>query len=492
MTARLEIRDLSVLLGRHQAVRDVSLDAAEGTVVGVVGPNGAGKTTLVDAVSGFVPATGTVRVAGRPVEHLRPHRRAALGMARTFQSLELFEDLTVAENLAVAAEAAGRVRGDRSAAVARATTLAGLDDVVDVLPGQLSLGRRKQVALARALAARPDVLLLDEPAAGLDGTARAALVTALRALAGEGVAVVAVDHDVGLVLEVCDEVAVLDAGRVVAHGPPAQVRSDPAVVAAWLGRSSVRPAPRREGQGGDGPPVLEANGLSVGYGGVAAVSDLDLCVGAGEVVALLGANGAGKTTTLRAVSGALPPLAGQVRVLGQAVGGRPERVARRGVAHAPQERGLLPSLTVAEQLRLAASTTGPARLSHRRQWATPVESALEQVPGLRPLLGRRGGLLSGGEQQLLSLARALAARPRLLLVDELSLGLAPPLVHHLLQVVRATADDGAGVLLVEQFAPLALSVADRAYVLDRGRVVIEGTAGQVASRPELLEAYYLG
>jgi len=224
--------------------------------------------------------------------------------------------------------------------------------------------------------------------------------------------------------------------------------------------------------------------MSTGWGGVAAVHDVDLTVAEGEMVALLGGNGAGKTSTLLAISGVLELLGGSVRVSGRPVTGRPDRMARRGVALAPQDRGVLGGLTVAEQLRLAAGS-GPAGRSG-------VSSALERLPALRPLLGRRGRLLSGGEQQQVSLARAIAARPRLLLVDELSAGLAPAAVNATLAVLRGLADDGIAVLVVEQFATLVLSVADRAYVLHRGQVALAGPAAELVARPEALEAAYLG
>ncbi|MGI9080222.1 MAG: ATP-binding cassette domain-containing protein, partial [Acidimicrobiales bacterium] len=184
--AALDVADLTVRLGRTEVVKGVSLAVAERTVVGVVGPNGAGKTTLVDAVTGFVASSGSVAIGGRPAGHLRPHRRVALGVARTFQSLELFEDLTVGENLAVAAHGAGVRAGDPRPPAERAAwaaATAGVDDIVGAVPGQLSYGRRKQVALARALAAGPSVLLRDEPTAGLDGAGRRALATTVRSLA---------------------------------------------------------------------------------------------------------------------------------------------------------------------------------------------------------------------------------------------------------------------------------------------------------------------
>lgn len=234
-------------------------------------------------------------------------------------------------------------------------------------------------------------------------------------------------------------------------------------------------------------PLIEARALTVGYDGVPVVRELDLTVDEGEVVALLGPNGAGKTTSLLAVSGLLRPLAGELIVLGEPVRrGRPHRVARRGLAHVAEDRSLFFDLSVEENVRLGL--TGA-----RRRRAAAFERAMELFPVLRPLTSRRAGLLSGGEQQMLAMARALASEPRVLLVDEMSLGLAPIIVERLLPVVRQVADEhGTGVLLVEQHVHLALEVADRAYVLSHGRVEMAGSAAELAHHRDLLEVSYLG
>jgi branched-chain amino acid transport system ATP-binding protein len=222
--------------------------------------------------------------------------------------------------------------------------------------------------------------------------------------------------------------------------------------------------------------VLEARGLSAGYGSLAAVRDLDLHVDAGEIVALLGPNGAGKTTTLRTLAGALAPLGGEVVWKGRATRNPLHRRARQGLAFVPEERSVFMGMTAAENLRVG---NGPA------------DRALELFPELRPHLKRRAGLLSGGQQQILTLARALASSPDVLLADELSLGLAPLLVARLLEAVREAAARGIGVLLVEQHAQQALSVADRVYVLQRGRVALEGRAADIRGRLDELEQTYL-
>jgi branched-chain amino acid transport system ATP-binding protein len=227
----------------------------------------------------------------------------------------------------------------------------------------------------------------------------------------------------------------------------------------------------------DTQPLLEARDLVAGYGGVAAVRGLNLHVHPGEVVGLLGANGAGKTTTLLTLCGEVPAISGEVGFLGSTDKMPLSQRSRRGLALVTEERSVFMGLTAGENLRLGRGDP---------------ERALEIFPLLREHLGRKAGLLSGGQQQILTLARALASEPVVLLADELSLGLAPIIVQQLFQAIRKAADEsGVGVLLVEQHVRSALQVADRIYILQRGRCVLEGTASEMRSRLDEIEATYL-
>ncbi len=250
MTGPLETKGLTVTYGGLNANDNVDITVEAGKLVGLIGPNGAGKTTFIDAITGFTrPSAGVVRFNGFEINALAPAKRADAGLTRTFQSLELFEDLTVWDNLLAAAERPkwfsflhDLVQPRRRLNVAEqaewALDVMALGDLRDRLPSDLSHGQRKLVSVARALAARPKLVLLDEPAAGLDTAESQVLGTHLRDFLSRGITVFLIDHDMGLVLNVCDYIYVLDFGRIIAEGTPAEVRANPAVIQAYLGETA--------------------------------------------------------------------------------------------------------------------------------------------------------------------------------------------------------------------------------------------------------------
>jgi branched-chain amino acid transport system ATP-binding protein len=246
-TALLGAQSVSVSFGGLRALDDVNLEVGPGRLVGLIGPNGAGKTTFIDALTGFVPCEGRFQLGGEELSGLPPHARARLGLARTWQSIELFDDLSVRENLAVAAhrpsmfatikETLSRPRGS-SPTIERALEILDLQDSGEALPADLPQGQRKLIGVARALAATPRVLCLDEPAAGLDTTESEELGRRLRRVVDSGTSILLVDHDMGLVLGICDDVYVLEFGKIIAQGPPDTVRRDPQVITAYLGSAA--------------------------------------------------------------------------------------------------------------------------------------------------------------------------------------------------------------------------------------------------------------
>jgi len=511
--ALLEVRDIAIRFGGVQALAGVDFAVESATVTGLIGPNGAGKTTLFNVITGLqAPDTGAVIFDGRDITNVRPHKRARLGMARTFQRLETFGTLTVRENVLVAAEMRKSWSRDGSSPKHVADEIiaqVGLEEVQHERVDAMPTGTSRLVEVARALATRPRLLLLDEPSAGLNEAETTELGELLSRLAGTGLGVLLVEHDMRFVMGACVHIQVLDFGQVIASGAPAEIQGNPAVRSAYLGtgaedaeaevdadaladvealaRAVESEGPAlvhvREGAPGAGgaSAALELEGVHAGYGTIAVLFGVDLTLRAGEVHALLGPNGAGKTTTLRVASGQIRPNAGEVRFNGKPIGkAGPDALARRGLCLVPEGRGIFPNLTVTENLRMATYAGTPFK--------DVTDRAFSRFPRLAERRKQLAGTLSGGEQQMLAMARALAIDPAVLLLDELSMGLAPLIVEDLYEVVRRIAAEGLSIVVVEQFAHQVLGVADVASIMLSGRVQLTGKPEDVAGA---LEAAYL-
>jgi len=490
----LDVEGASVAFGGVRALSEVSARLACGAVTSVIGPNGAGKTTLLNVICGFYrPDAGSVRLDGTELAGAPAHRIARAGIARTFQTPQLFESMTALENLLVALRrgalgspldaSASDATGSPARSARALLDFVGFQGGVHRLAGDLPHIDKRLLEIARALALSPRFLMLDEPAAGLNHSDKLVLAALLKRIAGTGVGVVLIEHDMSLVMEISDRIVVLDAGRRLAEGEPETVRADPAVIEAYLGAGRIEHHPRPAGWQPQAQPLLEVQGLGAGYGGAPVLSGIDLTLADGELVAVLGANGAGKSTLMRSLAGLLRPVEGRVLFAGRAIETyAAHQVARAGLVLVPEGRQVFPELSVEDNIRLGAYTRTDFE-------AKEVEALLERFPSLGKRRASRAGLLSGGEQQMLAIARGLVAKPRVVLLDEPSLGLAPALIHELFRVLADLRDQGITILLVDQMAALALAVADRGYVVESGRIVHAGPTAELRDDPALERAY---
>jgi ABC-type branched-subunit amino acid transport system ATPase component len=470
------------------ALDEVDLTLARGEIVGLIGPNGAGKTTLVNVLNGFqAPAAGGVFIDGAEVTGWPPHQLARAGLGRTFQSVRLFRDLTVGENVelgAVGCNVPGREAQRRAAEL---LDWFGLADKAGVAAGTLPFGDERWVGLARAMAGGPAFLLLDEPAAGLNEAESERLVQTVARIRDEfGCGVLLIEHNMQLVMALTDRIHVLENGRTIAEGTPAEVQADPEVRRAYLGGEERTAGGQRATPLRAAGSLIEVDKLAVRYGPVQALRGVSLSVGEGELISVIGPNGAGKSTLLQTVAGLVRPTNGRVAYRGDSLVGRaPERIVADGISLVPEGRHVFAALTVQENLIAGATASGGMRRA-----ADELERLLALFPILRERYTQPAGKLSGGEQQQLAIARAMLARPRLLLLDEPSLGLAPLVIDQLFETLAAMRDDGLTILLVEQNAARALSVSDRTYVLRNGRIMLEGPAAELAGDPRFDEAYF--
>ena len=432
--------------------------------------------------------------------------RAKKGLARTFQQPELFLGLTVREHLMLAYRARvapqrlwrdmfdprsllppSKIEDER---VDQLLELLRLTRVEKAPVAALPLGILRLVEVGRALATEPRVLLLDEPLSGLDIKASENLLTVFRQIVdqpGREVSLIMVEHDVAAVLSLSDTVFVLDFGERIAVGSPEEIRNDPAVRAAYLGDAESEEGPPAERRPcrkrlGMTEPLLTVQDLDVRYGSSRALFGVSLTVDPGTVLAVLGANGAGKSTLARAVSGLVPSTAGRVFFDGQEITGQPaHRIRKLGLTYIPEGRGIFPGLTVVDNLRMAVGQ------EKRHERAAAIDRAIERFPVLGQRRTQRAGSLSGGEQQMLALARALAVSPKLVIADEMSLGLAPIVTESVFEALEEARRSGITIVLTEQFVHRALAMADACVVLMRGQVGWFGPAAEAGQ--EVIDRY---
>jgi len=505
----LEIRDLKRYFGGVKAVDGVSMTVGDGQIHGLVGPNGSGKTTLVNVVSGlYTPTGGELLLRGRPLPQGSLFKTARAGVARTFQNLQLFTGLTALDNVMVALRGTyrrsrslplvllglGRIEEKRAQAEALALLeFVGLGNQARTPAKDLTYGAQRFLEIARALARKPDLLILDEPAAGLAHPDVRRQMEIIQRIHRRGVTILLIEHHMDVVRGLCDVVTVLDSGKVIAEGTADEIKRHKKVIEAYLGDVEGVPKPHpslvRSPQLKDSK-MLVVEDLHAGYGLSEVLHGTALEVKTGTVVALIGANGAGKTTTMRAISGVIKPTRGRVVLDGKPVQGQEaSRIARLGLAHAPEGRKVFAPLSVEDNLLLGAYR----RLPRFFGFGAFAKSDLERVYALFPRLKERkkqaAGTLSGGEQQMLAIGRALMARPKVMLLDEPSMGLAPVIVQEVLRTIETLKQDGMTILLVEQFAKTALEVADHAYVMEGGKIAIDGPPEELRKNERVLAAY---
>ena len=565
----LSVRDLSKSFQGLQAMADVNMDLASGQVIGIIGPNGSGKSTTINLICGFLkPDSGQISLRGRTVTGLPATDMAEQGVSRTFQNGRVFPTMSVEENVAVGFHRRLEARRPfrrlerwpilrwipllaqtwltlvpgpacrREAGAERKAVQSEIDRFSERLEEHrtqaaytLSYANRRRTEIARAHVSSPDILVLDEPTAGMNQSETAEVLQQLLELKAQGQTMLLVEHKIDLIEALCDQVIAMDGGRIIASGLPRQVSADPRVITAYLGdrrprndapmngqadvlarqnalapvtaaepidgqdpdSTGTRLRAKAEASDDEGKPTAEGertllslDGVDVSYGPVKALDHVSLRIPQGGIVSLLGGNASGKSTTMKTILGLLAPKEGTIRLDGQEITHTPtkDRV-RSGIASVPEARRVFAAMSVEENLRMGAFTQ-----RQRSQIEQDLDAIYERFPRLAERHGQQAGTLSGGEQQMLAFGRALMSHPRLICMDEPTMGLSPKLVDQVLEQIASLRDQlGISILLVEQQAELALSIADYGYVLQNGLIRLEGPARQLLNDERVRQAY---
>jgi branched-chain amino acid transport system ATP-binding protein len=489
----LEVDHITKSFGALVAINDLSFNVAEGEVLGIMGPNGAGKSTLFNLIMGKHPLnSGSIRFDGQTITGESISAITRRGIGRTYQIPQPFRRMSVLENLMV-----GRLYGREGTSVSFARDEAfsiletvKLADKAQQEAGKLGLLDLKRLELARALSTNPRLLLLDEIAGGLIESEVDELETIIDGLRRNGQSMIVIEHVLRTLFGHSDRVLVLNFGARVTDDVPERIVEHPEVIDIYLGGEGAEKTTRRTVPGATvadaGAPLLRARNINSGYGEFQALFDVSIDIRPGEIVALIGMNGAGKTTLTRAITNQIPLTAGDVEWKGKSIRDVPtHKVVDLGIAQCLEGRKIFGQMTVEDNLAVGAIPKH-AR-AHRAE-------TLAQVYALFPRLAERrhqlGGTLSGGEQQMLAIGRALMAKPELVIFDEISLGLAPKIINLIYEAIPKIATSGITILLIEQSVKRSLDVADRAIILERGRITMSGNAAEMREDKAFQEAYF--
>lgn len=542
----LVVDNLSIEFGGVKALSNVGLVLKPNTFLGLMGPNGAGKTTLLNCISRiYDPTSGSVKFGDQELLKMSGDQILQLGIARTFQDLNFFNhisEMTILDYVKLGQfnpretsllGDAIQTRKSRTHEYAlkrkarrvldffrqvrdhleppeearRYPYILGREGFPDLLDaefrsiGSLSFAWRRRLDLVRALASDPKILLLDEPAQGLPPSEISNLGKLLKFVQSEfKTSALIVEHNIELLMTISDEVIVMDCGKNIAKGPPKEVRSNPEVIEIYLGQSeakSDKDSSKAEiKQSSDenvdravrsGTPILSVQNLDLYYGFAQALFSVSLKIYPKEVVAVLGTNGSGKSSLVRAICGVERPKFGEIFCNGEPVPlGWPEAAVERGIQYVPQGHFIFPELSVKENLRIGAYF-----LNHKgKKLESEMERVFHYFPTLKQQLKVQAASLSGGQRQMLAIGQALLGRPKLLLLDEPSLGLSPMLVDGLFEIIRQISlEEHCAVLIVEQNVAKALSISDYTFLMGAGVLISEGPSENFIKNDELTKKY---
>jgi ABC-type branched-subunit amino acid transport system ATPase component/ABC-type branched-subunit amino acid transport system permease subunit len=488
--AVLDVGAIAKSFGGIRAVRGVSFAVQDRTLHALIGPNGAGKTTAFNLISGmFRPDTGHVRLAGKDIAGLSPEAITRAGIGRSFQITNLFPTLSIEENVRLACQArdgkrfniwtpaAGLDNVNRETSAVMSTM--GLAGIEKAEAGSLSYGGQRLVDMAVALATKPHALLLDEPLAGLAAAERERVGRLIKEISRD-IPVLLVEHDIDRVFQLADHVTVMNDGQVLVDGTVEDARSSPKVQEVYIGSGAHALAEKARPSAAKDAPLLQLAGVDTFYGKSHILRDVTFDVRQNEIVALLGRNGAGKSTVLKTITGIAPAASGRIALAGDELAGKPSAfVTRRGISYVPQGRGLFAGMTVAENMEL-----GRLRRRNGAGMHWDEDKIFAFFPRIKERWKSPADYLSGGEQQMVAVARALSGDTRILLLDEPFEGLAPAVVEELFEAFDKLRQE-ISILIVDHHLDLALALSDRTVALERGQVQYTGPSKALSQDIEL-------